>query len=427
MLFPKKDYKHTMTLQIMNRYRFDAEKMIVGNGELINNGSVVIEESKIIYAGEAEHAPSVNQSKNVPVIMPGMWDCHVHFTGIKSPSLESTVFNNPQLGVLRNVWDVNELLRSGFTSVREAGGMGIYLDQAITEGVIPGPKIYAAGKILSTTGGHADIHGLDLDVYSTLNRSGAHILGELADGVPECYRAVRKQLRSGAQLIKYCASGGVMSEIDHPIHQQFSMEEQIAIVEEATRAEVAVAAHCHGAPGIRSALEAGVTTIEHGSYLNEDLADIMIEKDTILVPTRYAIEKLLIGAEKMGVPDYAMVKLRSLKDQHLEAIKIAIRKGVKIALGTDMFTSGPDGIFKYGENAMELKYLVDAGMNPMNAIVAATSHGALTVGIKALTSGILQNGFDADLLILNSNPLDNIEVLTKRENIVEVIKQGKTI
>jgi imidazolonepropionase-like amidohydrolase len=408
----------------MATYRFDAENVIIGNGELIENGTIVIDGNKITYAGESEHAPSADNNESVNTIMPGMWDCHVHFTGIKTPSLESTVFSNPTVGALRCVWDVNEVIRSGFTSVRDVGGFGLYLDKAISEGVIQGPRIYGAGKVLSTTGGHADIHGINLDVYSLLDSVSENILGELADGVPECYRAVRKQLRNGAQIIKYCASGGVMSELDHPIHQQFSNEEQRAIVEEATRAEVAVAAHCHGAPGIRAALEAGVTTIEHGTYLNEELADLMIETDTILVPTRYVIEKLMVGAEKMGVPEYSMNKLRNMYDQHFEAMKIAISKGVKIAVGTDMFTSGPDGIFRFGDNALELKYLVKAGMTPMDAIVAATCYGALTVGIKAQTSGLLQTGFDADLLTLSMNPLDDIDVLTRRENITHVIKQG---
>ncbi|MHA2097930.1 MAG: amidohydrolase family protein [Candidatus Kariarchaeaceae archaeon] len=411
----------------MATYRFDADNVIVGNGDLIKNGSVVVEGNKITYAGESEHAPTADNIETVTAIMPGMWDCHVHFTGIKTPSLETTVFTNPTVGALRCVWDVNEMVKSGFTSTRDVGGFGIYLDKVISEGAIQGPRIYGAGKVLSTTGGHADIHGINLDVYSLLGSVNDNVLGELADGVPECYRAVRKQLRNGAQLIKYCASGGVISEVDHPIHQQFSNEEQKAIVEEATRAEVAIAAHCHGAPGIKAALEAGVTTIEHGTYLNDELADLMVETDTILVPTRYVIEKLQVGAEKMGVPEYSMIKLRNMYDQHFNAMKLAISKGVKIAVGTDMFTSGPNGIFRFGDNALELKYLVDAGMSPMDAIVAATSNGALTVGIKAQTSGMLRTGFEADLLVLNKNPLDDIEVLTKRDSITHIMKQGNYI
>ncbi|MCH8906881.1 MAG: amidohydrolase family protein [Candidatus Heimdallarchaeota archaeon] len=404
--------------------KINAEYLIIGSGEVIKNGAVVFEGTKVTYAGESEHAPNADNVKTAVTVMPGMWDCHTHFTGIKSPSLESTVFVNPLEAVIRTTWDVKEMLLSGFTSTREVGGMGIYLNRAISDGIILGPRIYGAGKILSITGGHADIHNLNLDALDVLNHVSGNQLGELVDGVPECYRGVRKQLRSGAEVIKYCASGGVLSEIDHPIHQQFSDEEQKAIVEEASRAQVAVAAHCHGAPGIEAAIKAGVTTIEHGSYLNAELADSMVENGTILVATRYAIEKLFVGAEKMGVPTYAMDKLRGLYDQHREAVKIAIKKGVTIAMGTDMFTTGPDGIFRYGDNALELEYLVDMGMSPSEAIVAATKHSAMTIGKKGVYTGVLEKDFDADLLVLNSNPLNDIKILQNRENITNIVKQG---
>lgn len=217
-----------------------------------------------------------------------------------------------------------------------------------------------------------------------------------------------------------------MSKIDNPMHQQFSHEEQKAIVEEAKRSEVAIAAHCHGSAGIRSALEAGVTTIDHGTYLTEELADLMIEKGAILIPTRYAIEKLLQNVDKEDLPDYVVEKITAMGDQHMDALKIAIRKGVKIAVGTDIFVSGPGNIFTWGENALELKYLVDAGMSEMDAIVAATGNAPATLGPRAPKSGMLKVGYDADILLLEKNPLENIENLLDK-SAMTVIKQGKII
>ena len=408
-------------------YRIDAENVILGNGDLIKNGSIVFEQNKITYVGENEHAPKTDKITSTNTVIPGLWDVHVHFSGIKTPSMETTLTNHPMTAALRCVWDANELLMSGFTSTRDVGGVGIFLNRAIQEGAITGPRIYGANKVISTTGGHGDVHNLDLDTMHHLSSQPNSLLGELADGVDGCYRAVRKQLRVGADAIKFCASGGVMSEIDHPIHQQFSLEEQKAIVDEAARAEVSVAAHCHGAPGIKSALLAGVKSIEHGSYLDDELADLMIEKDAILVPTRYVVEKLYRGAEASGAPEYAMNKLRGIYDVHKNAIQIAIRKGVTIATGTDMFTSGPNSLFRFGENAFELELLVSLGMKPMDVIKAATYHGPMVLGKRAPKSGMLASGYDADLVLLNSNPLDDIKILQDRSKIINVVKQGNFV
>lgn len=403
--------------------KINANLVIIGNGTSFEKGSIVIDNEKIIYAGNHSEAPSADEEISTPVIMPGMWDTHSHFVGLYKASIEGTIFTKSTLAVLRSTWDTKEALRAGFTSVREVGGLGIPLNQAIQEGVILGPRIYAAGEILSTTGGHGDIHNIPLEFVSLMEGQGFSIL---CDGVAECLKAVRKQLREGAELIKYCASGGVMSKIDNPMHQQFSHEEQKAIVEEAKRSEVAIAAHCHGSAGIRSALEAGVTTIDHGTYLTEELADLMIEKGAILIPTRYAIEKLLQNVDKEDLPDYVVEKITAMGDQHMDALKIAIRKGVKIAVGTDIFVSGPGNIFTWGENALELKYLVDAGMSEMDAIVAATGNAPATLGPRAPKSGMLKVGYDADILLLEKNPLENIENLLDK-SAMTVIKQGKII
>ncbi len=400
--------------------RVDAEIAFVGNGEIVKDATIVFNNREIVYFGEQEHAPDVPFERSVPAMMPGMWECHTHFTGSYTPSVEAMLFINPVVGAARCTWDLKETLKAGFTSVREVGGFGVHLNKAVQEGAIIGPRIYGAGDILSITGGHGDVHSAPLAVLDAMQEG----LGALVDGVDECLKGVRKQLRKGAEIIKVCASGGVMSEVDHPIHQQFSLEELVAIVEEAKRAERQVAAHCHGAPGIKVALEAGVKTIEHGTYLDEDLAQMMIEKDAILVPTRYVVEKLYKASAAANVPEYAMAKLRALYDQHFEAMKIAIKEGVKIALGTDMFVTGPNGIFRHGDNAEEIGYLVNAGMKLEDALVAATANGPLTVGKLAGKSGQLKAGYAPDILLLKENPLNDPTVLTNKENILSVIKQG---
>ncbi len=216
--------------------RIDADLLLPGKGDPVLNGSVVLDGGGIVYAGPAAGAPSVaGPTTEVTTVMPGMWECHGHFTGLLRADLEHEAKEPVAVKTARAMRGVNATLDAGITSVREVGGLGIYIDRAITEGHARGPKIYGAGSILSTTGGHADAHGLPLEWMTGIHETESFAC--LADGVPECLRAVRRQLRKGAAVIKVCASGGVASELDHPIHQQFSDEELRAIVEEATRAE----------------------------------------------------------------------------------------------------------------------------------------------------------------------------------------------
>lgn len=408
----------------MTKVRIDADIVIIGNGDSIKNGTVVFENKRILYAGESEHAPNDTDMTKLhsPVIIPGLWDCHGHLLGLREMNIERAINTPPEVATLRGVWDVQEALKSGFTSIRELGGYGVYINRAIQEGFIEGPRIYGSRAILSMTGGHGDLHSLPLWMVNQPNS-----LSCLVNGISDCYRGVREQLREGAEIIKYCGSGGVLSVIDHPIHQQLSLEEQKAIVQEATRAETAVASHVHGKPGIRAALDAGVTTIEHGSYLDEDLAQLMIEKNAILVPTRYIVEKIYEGAKKMGVPEYAIQKLYEIYEIHLTAIKIALKEGVTIAMGTDLGYSGPSGVMTWGKNAEELEMYVKAGMKPMDALVTATGHAPLTLGKRAPKSGLLMEGYDADILLLQKSPIDDITVLQNRENLIQIIKQGKTV
>lgn len=402
--------------------RVHADLLIPGKGDPIEDGVVVLDGGVITYAGPSRAAPSAadDVTEETRVVMPGLWDCHAHLFGSAAWNLETAAWLAPATAGARATADLRRYLDGGVTSVREVGGYGVELAAVVAEGSVPGPSIYGAGEVLSTTGGHGDIHSIPLDIYEGVNARG-RIVGRLADGPAECVRAVREQLRRNARVIKVCASGGVMSEVDHPIHQQFSDEELKAIVEEAARAERVVAAHCHGKPGIMAALKAGVRTIEHGSYLDEEAADLMKASKAILVSTRFIVEELL-GLEAQ-VPAYAFRKIIALADTHAQSMKIAAAAGVTMAMGTDIFASG----HRYGQASREIRHLVDAGLSPLEAIEAATANGPLTLGPQGPQSGRLAEGYDADLIALDTNPLDDIGVWGIPERVTHVWKAGKRV
>ena len=399
--------------------RIEADLLIPGRGEPIEGGTVILDGSSIAYAGPAANAPPNDDAavSEVAAVMPGMWECHGHFTGLLQPDLEVELKESTALKAARATRDLARTINGGVTSVREVGGLGISLRHAVNEGSVPGPRIYAAGKILSTTGGHADVHGYPLD-WVTTSKGG---FGALCDGVPECLKTVRTQLRAGAEVIKLCASGGVMSEVDDPMHQQFSGEELSAIIAEAARSDRAVAAHCHGKAGIMAALRAGATTIEHGSYLDEEAADFMLDLGAILVPTRWVIEDLLGMLD--ALPAYAAQKGASIADSHRDALEIAIARGVTIAQGTDIFLSGAS----VGTNGLEIRYMVDAGMTVLQAIESATANAPLTLGKLAPRSGLLSESYDADVIAFDANPLDDITIWGEPDRVTHVWKAGELI
>jgi imidazolonepropionase-like amidohydrolase len=405
--------------------RIEADLLIPGRGEPVRGGVVVLDGTRIAFAGPRDHAPTsgANDAVRVAVVMPGLWDCHGHFMGLRTANLEELLTNPTALAAARATKDAETALQAGFTSVREVGGLGVFLARAIAEGLVRGPSIYGAGSVLSQTGGHGDVHRMPLPTVVDYGLAGGAL--HLCDGVPDCLKAVRLQLRRGARLIKVCASGGVLSELDDPVHQQFSDDELRAIVEEAGRAERAVAAHCHGKPGIMAALRAGCRTIEHGTYLDDEAAAAMRAAGAILVPTRFIIERILMGKDR--VPPYAFAKLEALADRHREAMHIARENGVTVALGTDIATSGPGTLAPWGANGVELRHLVDAGFTALQAIEAGTATGPLTLGPQAPQSGVLAEGYDADVIALDASPLEDIAVLGDAAFVTHVWKAGALV
>src|SRR5215467_4486761 len=392
------------------RVRIEANVLVPGRGEPVADGVVVMDGPVISFAGPSSDAPDTSDAVVVTAaaVMPGMWDCHAPLMGATSLDLTRMPLDSVQLRAIRAAADLRAALDAGVTSIREVGGIGVHVARAVDEGTVVGPAIYAAGAILSTTGGHGDMHSYPLSWVHEMDD------GRLCDGPDDCARATREQLRLNAKLIKVCASGGVLSEVDDPIHQQFTVAELKAIVEVAGMADRVVAAHCHGKPGIMAAIEAGVRTIEHGTYLDEESAAAMRETGAILVPTRTIVEDI---RESRAAPPFAQVKLDAIADIHKGALSLARERGVRVAMGTDLALRAGLGAASWGRNGRELGLMGECGFTPLEAIEAATATAPETIGPQAPKSGQLRVGYDADVLTLDVNPLDDLAVFAKAEHI----------
>jgi len=403
------------------KQRIEADLLIPGRGDPVPGGVVEFEGGVITYAGPRTSPSEV--AIKASVVMPGLWDCHAHFIGVKGLDLTRMPMEPIAVRAARAAArDLGAALDAGITSVREVGGLGVYLARAVAERSALGPNIYAAGAVLSTTGGHGDLHAYPLPWMVDYGQAATEL--RLCDGPAECAKAAREQLRRDARVIKVCASGGVLSEVDHPKHQQFTLAELRAIVEVAGMAERVVAAHCHGKAGILAALEAGCHTIEHGTYLDEECAAAMRERGAILVPTRTIIAEIM---ESKAAPPYAQAKLEALADQHARAVELAHRAGVTIAMGTDIALTGPVAPASWGRNGRELALMAECGLSPLAAIEAATATGPETLGPQAPRSGWLREGYDADLLTLDANPLDDLAHLADPTHITGVWLSGRRV
>lgn len=340
--------------------------------------------------------------------------------GFSTFDLVTTALESPALAGARAAKDLAATLNAGFTSIREPGGYAIDIAKAIEEGWLPGPHVYGCGAVLSQTAGHGDMHGLPLSTVQRNNQewSVAHV----CDGVDECIKAVRQQIRRGAQCMKLCSTGGVLSQIDSPRAPQFSPAELKAMVEEADRVGVTVAAHAHGKEGIMNALRAGVHTIEHGSYLDEEAIELMKEKGAIFVATRSIVAYGAVNSHLL--PAAQRAKMIEIAEQHKKAYALAVKSGVRIALGTDLGVSSPTIHFNHGMNGQEFYWATEAGMTPLEAIEAGTATAPEVLGLRAPKSGQLKEGYDADFIALNISPLDNIKVLGAARNVTHVWKDG---
>lgn len=406
-----------------------ADLLIPGRGEPLRHAVVVVTDDKIAWVGPRTEVPARYSSlsfRHVPVLMPGLWDVHTHFMGIDVVASLSEPASQflPGFGALVGAVTVDDLratLMSGFTSVRELGGYAGDVAPAVRLGAIPGPNVYSSFAVLSITGGHGDQHEVPLQTVLDSARAGG--LYALCDGPDECVKTVRTLVRRGAKVIKVCSTGGVLSLNDQPEDTQFSPAELKAIVDEAARSGRVVAAHAIGKNGIMNALRAGVKTIEHGMYLDEEVTALMKEKGAIYVPTRRIVEFLV--ADPSGLPPRIVEKIMRMRDLARAALRLAVREGVKIALGTDTGSSDRKSGWTHGGNAVELRYAVEAGMTPLQAVEMGTAVGPETLGPQGPQSGQIKAGYDADIIAVTKSPLDDIEVLLDTANVTHVWKGGK--
>ncbi|KAG6016734.1 hypothetical protein E4U54_000494 [Claviceps lovelessii] len=408
-----------------------AHVLIPGRGAPVQDGAVAIRGSKIEWVGEFRHRPHRYQTvrpTRVHALMPGLWDCHTHFLAIDVAYTLGRYSGEflpgfPALAGAVTVDDLRATLNAGYTSVRELGGFGGDIWPAVKNGPLVGPNIYSSIGLLSITGGHRDEQAVPSATMTEAMMYGSMPMA-VCDGVPDCIKTVRKMVRRGARVIKVCSSGGVLSLNDDPEDRQFSDEELRAIVEEAGRSRRAVAAHAIGKAGILAGLRAGVKTIEHGMYLDDEVADLMIEKDAIYVPAQHIV-RVLMTDYLDTLPEHTRQKVMKLYHRSQTAYKLAIEKGVKIAMGTDSGSSDRRSKLSHGKNAHELVYAVELGMTPLQAIESATAIAPETLGALAPLSGQLKAGFDADIIAIRKNPLEDIKVLTEADNITHVWKGGK--
>ncbi|KUI69340.1 hypothetical protein VM1G_05067 [Cytospora mali] len=409
-----------------------ADLLIPGDGEPTSDAALVIENKIIAWVGAQTDIPekytsAPHRSYSVPYLMPGLWDVHVHFGGESTtdagPGFTGWITLHPAAGGARLARGCWEALQLGYTSLRDVAGYGCEIGQAIADGEIIGPNVYSAGACMSQTAGHGDIFNLPAGVVyqnmGVMKPTPGHFgtgMCCIVDGVDECRRAVRLQIRRGAKCIKVLASGGVMSRDDDPRYAQFSDEELRVIVEEAARQGRSVAAHVHAKEGIMAAVKAGVRTVEHASFADEECIELIKKTGTVYVATRLITEHLLsTGGEGLDPSTWEKAKLCGA--HHLAAYKMAIKAGCTFALGTDT----PPGVGK----ARELEYAVEAGLSNLEAIKAATANGPLTVGAQAPKTGQLKVGYEADVLGLTANPVQDVRVLQDRDTIKWVWKGGK--
>ena len=407
-----------------------ARLLIPGRGDPVTNGALAVVDGKIDWVGTMFNVPEKysNVKKSyVPVIMPGLWDCHVHYMGVDVGTdlggLFSFLPNSHALIGAITAEDLKATLMAGYTTVRELGGYANDLWPAIEKGYLTGPNIYSAVAPLSITGGHGDEQTSPLSTVMKAMEYGGTPIG-VCDGVEDCIKAVRKMIRRGARVIKVCSSGGVLSLNDDPEDRQFSDEELKAMVEEAGRSRRAVAAHAIGKAGIMAGLRAGVKSIEHGMFLDEEVADLMIKQDAVFVGTQHIVRTLAKDyLDKL--PEKSKRKVLAMQEHAINSYRLAVKKGVKMAMGTDMLSSDRSSKLSHGHNAHELTYAVELGMTPLKAIECATANGPETLGAMAPKSGQIKVGYDADIIAIKSNPLEDIALLTDPENVTHVWKGGK--
>ncbi len=396
-----------------------AARLIDGTGaDAISNGVVVITDDRIAAVGK-EGSVRIPPGARVidlgdATLLPGFIDAHTHIIGrtLGDPNGDNAVVRDyDSFAAILGVANANKTLMGGFTTIRNVGAPNfddMALRKAVNDGFIPGPRMQNAGHAIGITGGHCDENGFKPGLLDGSIKNG------IADGPEQVRAAVRYQVKYGADVIKTCATGGVLSEGDAVGVPQYTFEELKAMVDEATKLERKVAAHAHGTEGIKIAVRAGVASIEHGSFLDEEGAKLMAEKGTFLVPTLSASEAVMRAVTTGRLTGLRAEKAKAASAAVHQAIKYALANNVRIALGTDA------GVGPHGANGHEFTLMVEYGLTPMQAIFAGTMNAATLLGWESRI-GSLAAGKLADIVAVPGDPLKNIKTI---EHPIFVMKNG---
>ncbi len=395
-------------------------RVIDGTGApAIEQGVVAVDGERIVAVGREEDISIPAGSEVYEVeggsILPGFIDCHAHLTGEEDAGdfANGKLFGDQLVGA---VYQAGLLLDAGFTGLRDMSEAGVYVSRGVERGAIRGPRILPGGKLLGITSGHID----DYPYVSKEQANAMDHLGRMVDGADDCIQGVREQFRIGGKFIKICATGGVSSPTDRVDDVQFSPEELTAIVEETRRHHSYVCAHCTGNEGAYQALLAGVTCIEHGVYLTQREIDLMKEKDATLVTT---LSVSLGVANIPGLPDWMHKKALGCAEANKKTIAMAREAGIRIALGTDFSNSKNT---PYLQNGKEFEAMTRAGMTNMEAILAGTSNAAHLMMMED-EIGSLETGKLADIVVVDGDPLADIQVLADASHVKYVFQGGRLV
>ncbi|MDH4109701.1 MAG: amidohydrolase family protein [Gammaproteobacteria bacterium] len=382
------------------------------SGRVARNAVITIEDDRIRAVGGPDTpipAGSDVIDLSSSFVMPGLMDMHTHIVGYLERNFFAGYFQSPHRATIGGVVNAEKTLLAGFTTVRNVGAPGyadMALRDAINAGEVPGPRMAVSGPGLGITGGHCDRNSLN------------HAFEERADGIADGPWAVREQVRKnvkyGADLTKFCATGGVFSKGTKVGATQYTLEEMQAIVDESHTHERRVAAHAHGTEGIKRAILAGVDSIEHASFLDEEAVRMGIERDTVFVLDIYNTEYTQEMGRANGVPEENLEKDRETADRQRQSFTLAVKMGAKVAYGTD------SGVYPHGDNGRQFAWAVRSGMTPAQAIQSATVVAAELLGWEDRV-GAVAPGYYADIVAVDGNPLEDISEL---EDIDFVMKGG---
>ena len=387
----------------------------VKSGKLLSDQTIVIEDGKVVSVGASADAKPPADAVRIELpnatVLPGLIDAHTHLTMDPRFGYEELGISIPRQALI-GAKNARVTLQAGFTTVRNVGADGftdVALRDAINAGDVIGPRMLVSGPLLGITGGHCDNNLLPFEY---------HAVGDgVADGIAAVQHKVRENIKYGADLIKICATGGVLSKGDDPQASQYTLEEMKAIVADAHRLGRKVAAHAHGAQGILWASEAGVDSIEHGSYIDDAGIAEMKKNGTYLVPTLYLGDWFLENAEKNHVPDFYLAKAKAVMPIARKNVAHAFASGVKVAFGTDA------AVYPHGLNAHEFAVMVKLGLTPLQAIQAATLNAADLLGWAGKV-GSLEPGAWADIVAVDGDPLKDVTTL---ERVKFVMKGGEVV